>query len=202
MNKHNLCRLTWPLLLLCLLFLLCCCGNQTDADKEENVTSSTAAPINQICLDGYTIIRPDDGGTDKLLIPACTAWLSDLKRMGNTTMNLSADWFKGYIPGQYVENDEKEILVGPTNRKESQQALAELKSDADYLIRRVGQKILILGKTDKATCRALEAFRAAFTDENGSLTVPEDLNILYTLAGEGSPLMQLVREYTIVRSKI
>lgn len=204
MNKHNLCRLTWPLLLLCLLLVLCCCGKQMDSDEKENVTSSTAetaAPINQICLDGYTIVRPDDGGTDKLLIPACSAWLSDLKRLGNTTMNLSADWFKGYTPGQYAENDEKEILVGPTNRKESQQALAELKSDADYLIRRVGQKILILGKTDKATCRALEAFRAAFTGENGSLTVPEDLNIFYTLAGEGSPLMQLVSEYTIVRSE-
>ncbi len=50
-----------------------------------------------------------------------------------------------------------EILVGVTNREESQSVLCTLKEE-EYTVRRVGDKLVLCGHTDEGTLKAVEWF--------------------------------------------
>jgi hypothetical protein len=59
-----------------------------------------------------------------------------------------------------------EILIGATNRPESAEACEGLTAD-EYLVRVIGTKIIIAGGSDLMTARAVEAFLAMLSAENG-----------------------------------
>lgn len=68
---------------------------------------------------------------------------------------------------------EKEILVGMTNRKESQEALKGLLAD-DYTMQISGSKLVIGGGGDSGTVKALTVFLTAYIYEQGNKFLVND----------------------------
>lgn len=73
-----------------------------------------------------------------------------------------------------------EILIGETSRSQSEDAYDELdsRSDADYIIRKTGNKIVIAAKSDYALERALNVFKN--TSVTSRKTISKTLNDSYT----------------------
>ncbi|MGM9642507.1 MAG: phosphodiester glycosidase family protein [Eubacteriales bacterium] len=123
----------------------------------EAVTDSDTSPLTEAVREltltaDYTVIRPDQ--TEQTVINALSTVRDAMKSIG-ITPKLSTDWLntnRGEQPGEY------EILIGETNRPESQAVLAELSSKYDYTVRVVGAKVVIIGGCDMATLRAAEYF--------------------------------------------
>ena len=76
----------------------------------------------------------------------------------------------------------KEILVGLTNRKESEQAYSLLPQRAnngkDFAIAYIGNKLAIVGGSDEALDDAVTYFAENYIVD-GTVTVPEDLSYVY-----------------------
>ena len=88
------------------------------------------------------------------------------------------DWIKGVGKNEIYEGDEFEIVVGYTNRKESRDVYAELSAD-EYIIRVVGNKIIIIGYDEYSTSSAATEFVNKYVSpaDDGALKIPKDLNI-------------------------
>lgn len=199
MKKHlHLTLLTALCLAVSLLFASCGDNPTQEITTTDESGSTTTSPTTTLrTLDSYAIVRPSAGS--KELIAACSEWFASLRAAGNTTMSLSEDWVKGIKQGETVTNSDPEILIGETNRAESVSALAELSGSQDYMIRLTDNKLVIVGKCDAATLRALSYVRENYVDEGGHICVPENLSIHYKLAAPDSPLSRLMQDYTVVR---
>lgn len=101
----------------------------------------------------YTIIRPDLGAD--MLVEAAMNFRLGIKAATGIEMTIKTDWVKrGEDPDAAGE---RELLFGATNRTASVNAMAELTS-FDYMIRTVGDDIVILGGSDYALSQAAEQF--------------------------------------------
>ncbi len=86
----------------------------------------------------------------------------------------STDW----IGGDQVEH-EKEIIIGDTQRAASRAALKGL-SFGDFVIKRIGEKIVIAGGSDSATAKAVDFFIAHFINVyGGCLDIPVGDGYIY-----------------------
>jgi endonuclease/exonuclease/phosphatase family metal-dependent hydrolase len=74
---------------------------------------------------------------------------------------ITEDFVKGQKRDDIFEIEGKEILVGITNRKESHDVYATLKKD-EYVIKFVGDKLIILGYDEYATSAAVAHFIEAY----------------------------------------
>lgn len=147
------------LVLILSLCVLCACGDGTPADTTPDTTPS--APDNQVHpteillseLSRYAVVRPDKA--ERTEIEAAAAVYEALGELGVT--EIKTDFLKpGIADGKYVES-EYEILVGQTNRAETAQLLAKMRS-RDYAYGVVGKKIVIVGGSDDATAEAAAEF--------------------------------------------
>ncbi len=100
-----------------------------------------------------------------------------------------------------VENGEREILVGETNRPESREAKKELPTSLSYIIGISGNKLVILGGNEEMTVAAIEAFKNILL-ENGRLAIAENYSEIANKTDDILPQNSLVRkiasEYTVV----
>ncbi len=107
-------------------------------------------------ISGYTIIRRD-ASMDR--ITTRTAKLkTTIKDTLGVELAVKTDW---YAPTNVPDPNAKEILVDLTNRQESADALAKLNESKEkdaYIIDITENKIVILGKTDHSTLRAISYF--------------------------------------------
>lgn len=71
---------------------------------------------------------------------------------------------------EVVDNDNREILIGMTNRKESQAVAATLEPNS-YVITSVGNKLVILGTDEYRTAEAVNRFLADFSERSGSTLI-------------------------------
>ncbi len=188
-RKHSLTASAASLALMILMLLQCvsCAGGGGYPDLTSDPPGDTSvpdtAPPGLVIVggaDAYSIIRPSDAGeyavkaavtVNKALKAACPdTWENSIKE----------DFVSRELKGQIIENDDPEILVGYTNRKESRDAFAELEAGGDpslYTVRTVGRKIVILGITDYATCAAADYFVDTFVagSSGGTLSVDSSL---------------------------
>lgn len=190
------------LLLICLTFLpmLPACNKtpgNTDVTTPSEQEVTTPAPLSYISLDGYVVVRADR--TPDAVTKATSMFCRDLGEKLGHKVSIESDWVRSFDEVT-IENDELEILVGATNRKESKEVLAELKGGDDYVIRVVGKKIVVLGTSEEATLMALEQF-SKMCLEPEIAQVADNLNIMHTPGGEGSPAYTLVTQYTIIRDE-
>ncbi len=162
-----------PLLLLASLLLLGC---QTDAPSPDGGESTapavtTAAPVQDIAFVGganeYTLVRPEHA--DQALLDRVVAFRAAIvdKLPAAANMPFSDDWVK---PGE--TGKPYEILVGRTNRPETEDVLADLRYH-DYAIRVVGDKLVILGASDEKTAEAMDFFLENCVTAEG-ITLPGD----------------------------
>ncbi|MBR3966332.1 MAG: hypothetical protein IKJ91_04565 [Clostridia bacterium] len=81
------------------------------------------------------------------------------------------------------KNNDYEILVGHTNRKESTDALEALKY-YDFTIRRVNNKIVIQGGSEESLMEAIKLFKAQFVDAGAkALYLPKDFTYKHEYLG-------------------
>jgi len=103
-------------------------------------------------LSEYTLIRPEDAA--KTVITAASALYSELREL-NPDLAFKDDYYREDLP-DYAMRD-FEILIGETNRPESIEFIDSLRTkDYGYVMQ--DRKIIIAGKSDEYTVKAVELF--------------------------------------------
>ncbi|MBR6709518.1 MAG: hypothetical protein IKL84_07565 [Clostridia bacterium] len=171
-----------------LLFLLCGCSRvpvqppsdttavdvtAADTTAAETVPTNTFTVVSGGASD-FRIIRGDTCGAE---VTRAAAELYDaIADATGTALGITTDWVK---EASDIPVGTAEILVGMTNRAESQQYAENLSAD-DYVIAVSGSRVVLLGGTPAATARAVERFITHYlTGEE--LVLPADL--YFTSAG-------------------
>ncbi len=140
-------------LVMCLPLVACSVDEPTPSDTTTEAEMTTEPLPVDVDLLSYKIIRPDKASPSYLALYA--DFLASLKKKtGNDGIKLHDDFVREGT--QFVE-EEYEILLGPTNRDESEAALEGLEKTG-YVVKIVGTKIVINGGTRLALKAALNAF--------------------------------------------
>ena len=138
-----------------------------------------------IVVDGapvYTVIRSDKiVKEDKLShVVSLMNDISDaVEEKSGCKLVLDNDWVKR---GQEPDPTKYEILVGETNRPETAEVLSSL-GESDYAVRAVGNKIVIVGKSDYSLSLAVERFISEYIEKkgkgtDGDLSIKGEINYL------------------------
>ncbi|MBQ9080428.1 MAG: endonuclease/exonuclease/phosphatase family protein [Clostridia bacterium] len=164
MKHKSFIKITAAVLLTVQLMTLFSCGKPqgdsedtmlSDGIADDSVASdTTTAAAVDVDVSKYSVIRPED--CEKILTDASVDLRGQLSDACGTQLKIETDWVK---PGETVDNESYEILVGATNRDASTQVLQDL-GYGDYVIDVVGNKIVICGGSDASTVSAVEYFRA------------------------------------------
>ncbi len=132
------------------------CGDSVPSKNtiEETPVTDIAETSAISCSDlsGYTLIRPEDAS--ETVISAASALYKNLREI-NPALSFKDDYYRDDLP-EYAMQD-CEILIGETNRPESMEFIKTLRTkDYGYVMR--DQKIIIAGKNDEYTAKAIELF--------------------------------------------
>ena len=155
-KKHWVRRLS-AALLAAVLWIGTACSDKPPAENAEEPTVTPAAtetlPPLTDRLAEYTLVRPDLA--EGSLLDVVLNFRLAIKETAGIEMPIQTDWVKrGEDPDAAGE---RELLFGLTNRTASIEAMAELTS-FDYMIRTVGEDIVVLGGSDYALSQAAEQF--------------------------------------------
>ena len=159
MPKNALPRLIFSLLLVLLIILPSCeTGEPTDTDTTAatQVAAETQAAFS--ITDKYVLVRPEAGSNEE--IAAMQYIKRGLDSIFGVMLQVKTDWVKRgaeIVPGEF------EILIGPTNRPQSQAAKAALGS-LDYCYEIVSENVIVIcgGSPDK-TLEAARRFCSIFS---------------------------------------
>lgn len=145
------------------------CENGTDQPAGDSSALSGNADTSDEGTVSSLISILDSGAEDYIIIRGSYALNYEIeaaKAVNGTFRTLfpstwDAQIFDDFIVGvgktDVVENDKKEILIGETNRKESIDTLATLSKNT-YVVKFVGNKLVIIGYDQYATLTAANAF--------------------------------------------
>ncbi len=132
-----------------------------ETSNEETQKSDQPALIFDSSAVYYTIIR----GTyaDSIEVGAAVDLNNAIKSCysGEGKTSIKDDFFIGQVKGEIYDIEGCEILVGLTNRRESQDVYSSLPENG-YAIKKIGDKIVIVGTDSYATAQAVEVFIAEF----------------------------------------
>lgn len=175
--------ITVAILLAALLLPLASCSGGTPAESAESTKPAVPGPA--LVADGkivYELIRSSNASNT--LVQSATA----LNKLIGTLTGLKTKYTEDFITRETADNDKTEILIGATNRPASSEILATLKT-MDWFIGKRGNKILIIGGSDDATVKAIDAFsdmlKQAFDGAADPAAVTMDfLNEEYLTKGE------------------
>ena len=134
-----------------LLPILSACVSDGNGDETSSVTTSEPSTGDPQSIKDYKIICKENASA------AISSLCMSIKNAANEigmTLQPQDDFIKGGTDGNVPG---KEILVGDTNRKESSEAKVGLKA-GDYIIRVVGEKIVIQAGSELVMKEAVEFF--------------------------------------------
>lgn len=138
-----------------------------DGNPSEESDENTSSVID---LSGYTMIRPSD--CDAELAKASSEFQMAINEATGTNLILKED----FLPdGAEINENDKEILVGLTNREESSQALEELGDQFSFAIQVKGNKVVIIGATAELTMKGIDFLFEQYLPRStgdGTLTIP------------------------------
>lgn len=159
----------------------------TPADTTTDAAVTTEDPnAPRVIFDGqscdYIIYRSEYCGD--LVTDASVAFRNALRDNVSDTatklVSLKTDFDKEAGRDGIIENDEKEILIGKTNRKESRDVHATLK-EQEYVIKWVGKKLVIIGYDDYVTAQAVAIFIKEYVSTKQDVfSVAGDINMTGT----------------------
>lgn len=152
----------------------------TTSLSEPDVTTQPDSSVEIILLSGYTLIRPDPSSHD--IISKAVLLTKALTEVTGETYTLTDDWIGR---DEVLPEKATEILIGNTNRTETQTVLSEL-GETEFAVRFFDDsgRIVICGKTDELTIEALDYFIQAYiSNAEGPVSVPSDLNFVFDTAG-------------------
>ena len=165
-----------------LMTMLSCTPKQPDTPDVPDVPTLVLAEQGQ-CL--YRVVRSDLLQTGSPEVQAALDVRNGLKAVLGSELAIATDW-----EDKDNHADIKEILVGKTNRAESESVYAALGAD-EYAIRVIGNKIVIAGSTDELLRHAVTVFlrdycgyiSASVYTAATELRIPETLSIqqVYTV---------------------
>ena len=197
-------------LLLCTLMVFVCltgCGaangssETTTSATEQTTPAETEKPVEMLDLiaDGkteYKLIRSEE--SSDAIIQYVTSMRNEIKELTGASLAYSTDWIKR---GDEVPAEALEIVVGSTNRPQTQSVLAEIR-EKDFAIVYSGGRLVITGGNDEATMRAVDYFLENYIDKTaGKLTVADNLYdvIEYDYPIDGVTINNVdIREYQVV----
>ena len=174
-------------MLLLLAMLLSACSRATDSSDSDtnNGDGETEIDLSNYILisDEYKLIRPDNANDNVLDIFKIIH--GELTSLLGSTYPSDNDWVNR---GESVPQNNKEILLGLTNRDDSNAVFNTL-SDKQYKLCVTENHIVIVGKDDLSLYYGVNAFLDEMVvNVDGKLYVPKDMNTTdtYTLLDNSS----------------
>ncbi len=163
------------LVLTALVLVFASCGeNKTEVNQTGDLVA-----IVENSQSNYSIIRPREGS--KLEANAAVGIRSAINESAGINLAIAND--------NMSEPAEMEILVGKTNRKESQDVYKQLKEN-EFAIKWVGKKLVIAGYDDKMMTRAYDYFINNFVSGKTTIALPEGYDNTYKLPTKEEQLAQ------------
>ncbi len=152
---------TIALLLIIVTLAVSSCGTEGNSVLTSAATTAgaetTSAPVAPRLIENgvskYVITRPEVAG--ELVVEALRTVVDGIKEKSGVSLSPKTDWLNSRA-GEAAP--EYEILIGKTNRPETQEVSAKITGEYDYRIEVVGNKLIIVGGCDIATLRAAEFF--------------------------------------------
>ena len=148
--------------------------NNTDPGAENTEKVDASIEITAEMLAEYTLRRPESvkGESITVTIEATKKLRDQLTSVFGVELQLNDDWHKA---SEELPATAKEILVGKTNRVETQNALAAIKAK-DFAIVFENERIIITAGTDSGVMDAVDYFIANYIDAEGKkITLTEHL---------------------------
>ena len=132
----------------------------------------------------FKIVRPEELDSTHIAVTTAVEIRKFIKERTGVSLGLGDDWI---MPGTEHDPEAFEILVGPTDYKESLEVMSSI-SYGDYAIRAVGNKIVIFSYTDVGYEEALQKFstiiRGGIDNSGGNMSLTlaaEKLNVVGTV---------------------
>lgn len=154
--KRILCAVLALVLTLSALTLISC--DNGGGDDKAPAPVYTLSNIRETAS-AYTIIRSDNATS--LVINSVKLLRSTIEQAIGVKLDISEDWVEDPTT---LDPAVREILVGDTNRPETDTAMAELTEQKPYAITQVGNKICIVGVDEYAIRRAVQLFLSMYFD--------------------------------------
>ena len=161
-------------------------------EEEQGETTPTVAPISFL---DYSVIRPEK--VSDMLLDGVSDMYIKLTSLSGKDNTLASDYLD---KDQTADSEAKEILIGHTNRPETEQVLSQLAGN-EYAVAVVGNKIVITGIADSLTPIALDYFVSTYLGDGADGMIEGDLfhkasTDTAILVDKGEPIYTLVRSYT------
>ena len=181
MKKKNIIFRVLSVVLLLAMVLSSCAkkDNETDdtanTDTEQNIDLSDYILISD---DNYKLIRPDNANDN--VIDIFKVLHGELTSLLGSTFPADNDWVNR---GESVPQNNKEILLGLTNRDDSK-AVFDTLGEKEYKLCVTENHIVIVGKDDLSLYYGVNAFLDEMVvNVDGKLYVPKEMNMTdtYTL---------------------
>lgn len=214
----------FTLLAISTLLLLSSCANPQDTGTSQDTQPSapdiqTTTPAQTttadpgpdysdklvIVLDGetkYSIIRSDRA--QERVVKAGSALHTGIREATGITLTLNTDWARDTST---IDQSAPEIIIGETNRIASM-GVADTLQPRTFMIKAIGDQIIITGTSDKLTARAVDYFVSEYINnpeylQNGNLILPRDFcDIQGPFDFEMTDLINSVDEYTTTYKKL
>ena len=139
-------KITLIIALVLALCMLVSCG--TEAEKTPDVTEPPKPE--KIDLSSFSICAA--AGMGEEVNNEITILRDALNRIYGIQMRVGDDFV---LPGEEIPEDTNEIVIGKTNRKESEALFADNLKTLDYKITYNGKRLAISGATEEATANAI-----------------------------------------------
>lgn len=160
---------------------------ETTESLAETAPETEPIPTSALIFDKdamyFTVVRSTYAGT--VVIESVKSIVAAFREKSSGEWNtaIKDDFVKGQTRDSVYELEGKEVLIGLTNRKESHDAYATLNKD-EYVIKFVGEKLVIVGYDEYATAAAVTAFIDTYLSSNNIETL--DLALGLEIKGESS----------------
>ncbi len=145
------------------LLTLCTCLALLPACKDTHDQGEPSFALTDGDATDYIIVRSENTSASDMETQLCVKLASAIKAVSGTTVKITTDYED--TEGQYA--DRREILVGMTNRAESEAAKALITNEDGYVIRVDGNKIVILANHEKALEEAMTVFLSRYIGYRG-----------------------------------
>ena len=156
------------------------------------------APKARVSLEGYKFIYAVEASS--AVTQAVREAITKIKEKTGVELTRGTDLNLSSIDQDRVENDEKEILVGVTNRVESKKI--KFDNAYTYTVKHLGNKVIVCGSTDEATVRAINGF-VELVCADGTLSIEENydntVDYIDEIFSDGTAMNSLVEgNYKVV----
>lgn len=186
------------LTLIAVILALSCVSCEKDEPETQDSTEATEAARELISLEGYVFVYSATASRD--VVATVRSAVDSIHASFGIRLTHTNDWM-AIAPEEPIRNDDKEILVGMTNRAESLEVDAAVDGNFTYTVNQVGSKVVIYGGSEEALIRGIEHFVSIVTaEESASIEKDYSFNKNYVdeIVSNGSVISRLASEYTIV----